>query len=153
MLALPDFADAVEPETRQRALNGLALRVEDLRLEHHIDDDLGHARNLSGRDETLAGQAFVGLDIFGTCPLHDLRWQWWRRGRAVPSRVIEQPVPDVLLVVGGLRTTGMPICRRPEPRRVGGQHLVAESKHSGSVVTELDLGVGEDDAGFLSELG
>ena len=44
-LALADVEDAVEPEARQRAVHGLALGVEDLRLGHHFDDDAGHGRS------------------------------------------------------------------------------------------------------------
>ena len=47
-LALADVGDAVEPEPRQRAVHGLALRVEDLRLGHDIDDDAGHGALLGG---------------------------------------------------------------------------------------------------------
>ena len=41
-LALPDGGDAVEAEAGQRLRDGLALRVEDLGLEHDVDDDAGH---------------------------------------------------------------------------------------------------------------
>ena len=41
-LALADVADPGEAEPGQRAVHGLALRVEDLGLEHDVDDDTGH---------------------------------------------------------------------------------------------------------------
>ena len=45
-LALADVGHAGEAEPGQRAEDGLALRVEDLRLGHHVDDDLGHGSSL-----------------------------------------------------------------------------------------------------------
>ena len=46
-----------KPEPGQRAVHGLALGVEDLGLEHDVDDDTGHGRllgslNGSGRDQS-----------------------------------------------------------------------------------------------------
>src|SRR4051794_25144681 len=46
VLALPDLGHPVEAETGQRPLDRLTLRVEDLRFEHHVDDDLGHDGSL-----------------------------------------------------------------------------------------------------------
>ena len=43
-LALTDIGDAVEAEAGQR-LHRLALRVEDLGLEHDVDDDAGHGHS------------------------------------------------------------------------------------------------------------
>ena len=64
----------------------------------------------------------------------------------------ERPVADDLLVVGRLRSTGCPVVARPEARRVGCEHLVAE--HHGAVGsrTELQLGVGQDDAPLARHL-
>src|SRR4051794_28992598 len=47
VLALTHLSDAVEPETRERPLDRLPLRVEDLGLRHHVDDDLHHSGTLS----------------------------------------------------------------------------------------------------------
>src|SRR4051812_19815388 len=51
VLALAHRGDLGETEGGQRPHDRLSLRVEDLRLQHHVDDDSGHAANLS------AGQA------------------------------------------------------------------------------------------------
>ena len=47
-LALADVGHAGEAEPRQGAEHRLALGVEDLRLGHHVDDDLGHGPSLDG---------------------------------------------------------------------------------------------------------
>src|SRR5207248_7615232 len=65
--------------------------------------------------------------------------------------ILQEPVAHVLLVVGRLLSPGLPLRRRPEPRRVRSQHLVAERQRTRSVVTELHLGVRENDAGLLGE--
>jgi hypothetical protein len=41
-LALADRGDLTEAEPATSAGNGLALRVVDLRLQHHVDDESGH---------------------------------------------------------------------------------------------------------------
>src|SRR3954463_10708458 len=48
VLADPQRGGGREAEARQRVRDRLPLRVQDLRLEHHIDDDLygRHARTL-----------------------------------------------------------------------------------------------------------
>jgi hypothetical protein len=43
-LPLPDVGDPLETQPRQGTGDGLALRVEDLGLEHDVDDDASHGR-------------------------------------------------------------------------------------------------------------
>ena len=55
-LALPHVGELVEPQPRQGAGDGLPLRVENLGLEHDVDDDVSHARCSSrGRGARPAG--------------------------------------------------------------------------------------------------
>jgi len=51
-LALADTGDVGVPEADERSLDGLTLRVEDLRLEHDVDDDARHGllRLIEGRE-------------------------------------------------------------------------------------------------------
>src|SRR5689334_19502029 len=49
-LALADVENPVESEPGQCAMHSLALRVEDLRLGHHFDDDARHTAILLTRD-------------------------------------------------------------------------------------------------------
>ena len=49
VLALPDLTDLLEPQARQCPSNRLPLRVENLRLQHHIDDNFRHHARLVGR--------------------------------------------------------------------------------------------------------
>lgn len=44
-LALADPCDLIEAEPAAGAGDGLALRVVDLRLQHHVDDKSGHIPN------------------------------------------------------------------------------------------------------------
>ena len=44
-LALADPCDLIEAEPAAGAGDGLALRVVDLRLQHHVDDESGHIPN------------------------------------------------------------------------------------------------------------
>ena len=53
-LPLADVGHAGEAEPRQGAEDGLALGVEDLRLGHHVDDDLGHAGSLGDAPYSVA---------------------------------------------------------------------------------------------------
>ena len=48
VLALPDVAHTGDPEAVQRPRDGLALRVQDLRLGHHVHHNSGHASSLRG---------------------------------------------------------------------------------------------------------
>ena len=48
VLALAHVGDPGDAEPGQRARDGLALRVEDLRLGHHVHHDSGHGSSLRG---------------------------------------------------------------------------------------------------------
>ena len=41
----PDGGDVTDAEPRQRVCDGLALRIEDLGLEHDVDDDASHGHS------------------------------------------------------------------------------------------------------------
>src|SRR6266542_2387015 len=63
VLALPDAGHPVETQPGQRTQDRLALRVEDLRLEHDVDDDARHVFSLVVRPhpaDTLAGRRPAG---------------------------------------------------------------------------------------------
>src|ERR1019366_7560619 len=76
-LALADIGEQVESQPRQGTGDGLALGVENLGLEHDVDDDYSHARcsskswglgQVSGLmspslGEGSTGQRLVGLDV------------------------------------------------------------------------------------------
>ena len=49
VLALAHVAHAVDAQPAERADDRLALRVEDLRLEHDVDDHAGHGNSSSVR--------------------------------------------------------------------------------------------------------
>ena len=70
--------------------------------------------------------------------------------RSQPLSADEQPVADDLLVVRRLGAAGLPLAGRPEPRRVGGEHLVAEHDAAVAARAELELGVGQDDAALAA---
>ena len=72
--------------------------------------------------------------------------------RSQPRRGRGQPVADVLLVERRLGAARLPSVRRPEARRVGGEHLVGEDDGAVRAAPELDLGVGEDDAALAGDL-
>ena len=58
LLALPHVGDAVEAESAERPLHCATLRVEDLGLEHDVDDDAGH-----GALQVTAGGGVWGSDL------------------------------------------------------------------------------------------
>ncbi len=67
-----------------------------------------------------------------------------RRRRAVPG-LGGQPVAQGLLVEGRRRVPGDHLVGRPQARRVGRAHLVAQAEHAVDVA-ELELGVGQNEA-------
>src|SRR4051794_14659878 len=83
VLALPHRRHLVETQAGQRPLDRLPLRIEDLRLEHHVDDDLGHAVTLAAV-ERPAGEPLVGLDVLRPGLLHHVVRQRRRGTLPVP---------------------------------------------------------------------
>ena len=67
-LALADVADPLEAEPGQRTVHGLALRVEDLGLEHDVDDDTGHGDSWFARPEGRSAGGRVQSTRRGTQP-------------------------------------------------------------------------------------
>ena len=45
MLALAHIGNSIEPQAGQRALHSTPLWVENLRLQHDVDDDAGHGHS------------------------------------------------------------------------------------------------------------
>src|SRR5258708_22254288 len=64
-LALADGDHLPEPEAMARARDRLALRVMDLGLEHHLDDDSGHGPQPNGeaRRKPLPSSMSAPLDV------------------------------------------------------------------------------------------
>ena len=54
VLALPNAADPGDAEPAERAQDRLTLRVEDLGLEHDVDNDTGHVHSVSARAARLS---------------------------------------------------------------------------------------------------
>src|SRR5256714_6525693 len=102
--------------------------------------------------ERLAGDPLVGLHVLGARARDDVVGDGRGRRGLVPAAA-GRPVADVLLVEGRLWTPGLVAVRRPEPRGVGREHLVAERQDAVGVPPELELGVGEDDAVGACVLG
>src|SRR4029079_881844 len=80
-----------------------------------------------------------------------------RRGRgvAVPAAGAALGVEVVaqrLLVEAGLRRAGLVNIRRPEPRTVGGHHLIDQDDAAAAVAAEFEFGVGDDDAVLAADL-
>src|SRR6188768_793195 len=110
------------------------------------------AANLASGSERLAGDALVGLDVFGPRLLDHVGRQLRRRRLFVPAG-LRGPVAHVLLVEGGGRGARLVARGGPEARGVGGQHLVAEDDLGAGAAAELELGVGEDDPALGRVLG
>src|SRR4051812_18722382 len=108
--------------------------------------------NLATGSERLAGDALVGLDVFGPRLLDHIGRQLRRRRLFIPA-LGARPVADELLVEGGGRGARLVARRRPEARGVRGQHLVGEDDLGTGAAAELELGVGEDDPALGCVLG
>ena len=134
---------ALEAERRQRALDGLPLRVEDALLGAD-QDPRPHAGALQPRLERLAGDPLVGVDVQLARPCDHVVGERGRGRRLVPAGA-GRPVAHVLLVEARLAVAGLVAVGRPEARRVGRQHLVAEHDRAVGAAAELELRVGEDD--------
>src|SRR4051812_18860904 len=91
--------------------------------------------NLAAGSERLAGDALVGLDVFGPGLLDHVGRQLRRRRLLVPAG-LARPVTHVLLVEGRRRDAGFIAGGGPEARGVGSQHLVAEHDLGARVVAE-----------------
>ena len=94
--------------------------------------------------ERPAGDPLVGLDVAVARGGDDLGGQRRRRRLSCPSRAVEV-VAHRLLVERRRRRARLPLVGRPEPRRVGREHLVAHDELAVDEA-ELELGVGDDDA-------
>ncbi len=92
-----------------------------------------------------AGQALLGLPVFGRGLGDDVRRQL-RGGRGlVPVQGFEI-VADELLVETGGAAAGAVLVLRPEAGGVRGEHLVDQMQPAVRVQAELELGIGDDDA-------
>src|SRR5690349_9341871 len=100
--------------------------------------------NLATDSERLAGDALVGLDVFGPRLLDHVGRQLRRRRLFIPA-LGARPVADKLLVEGGGRGARLVAGGGPEARGVGGQDLVGEDDLGAGAAAELELRVGEDD--------
>src|SRR5437879_13003499 len=81
--------------------------------------------------------------------IHHAVGQRWGRGVAVPAAGAALGVEIVaqrLLVEGGLRPAELVDVGRPEPRTVRRHHLVDQDDAAVGSPSELELGVGDDDA-------
>src|SRR5713226_2181514 len=101
-----------------------------------------------------AGDTPIGLQITLAGGVHDAGWQWRRRGFAVPAagaafRV--EVIAQRLLVEARLRLAGPVGVGGPEPRTVGGHHLVDQDNSSIAVPAEFEFCVGDDDALVAAE--
>ncbi len=94
--------------------------------------------------ERLAGDPLVRLLVARPRALHDLVGQRRRGRRLVPARP-GRPVAHELLVEARLAAARLVAVGRPEARRVGGEHLVAEHDRAVRAAPELELRVGQDD--------
>src|SRR5439155_19178834 len=65
VLTDPDPRNTSETERGHALLDGLALRIEDALLEHHVDRDPRFHR-LSHSSERRAGDALVSLDVLAS---------------------------------------------------------------------------------------
>src|SRR6185312_10340331 len=90
----------------------------------------------------------VGGAVFGAGAAHYLLRQFRSRRLFVPADLF-QVVAHVLLVVGLLRPPRSVARAGPKTRRIRGQHLVSQHRLPagiGRVLTELELGIGQNDA-------
>ena len=94
----------------------------------------------------LARDFLVSLNVLFAGLLDDIFGQARRVTSAVP--VVIEPIAHKLLVEAGLFFANLIGVGCPETRRVGGQNLVAQDDLA-VVYTELELGVGDDNAAFL----
>src|SRR5688572_13155481 len=101
-------------------------------------------RAFQPRLERLAGDPLVGVDVQLARPRDHVVGQRGGGRRLVPARA-GRPVAHVLLVEARLTMPGLVAVGRPEARRVGGEHLVAEHDRAVGAAAELELRVGEDD--------
>src|ERR1700744_2503862 len=61
VLALPDAVDPLDSQAAERAQDRLTLGVEDLRLEHYIDDNASHGHSLIEASARLpSGLVLIG---------------------------------------------------------------------------------------------
>src|SRR5579864_7726348 len=104
------------------------------------------ALTMHPRERWLGGQPAQRLQVPLGRPGNDLVRKRWSRRLLVPAKTLEI-VADVLLVEGGLRTARPVLLDVPEAGGVGGHHLVDEDDLAVEAA-ELELGVGEDDAGL-----
>ena len=96
-----------------------------------------------------AGDAAIGIEIALAGGVDDGGGQRRRRGFAVPAAGAPLSVEIVaqrLLVETGLRPAGLIGIRRPEPRTIGGHHLVDQDDAPVAIPAEFEFGVGDDDA-------
>src|SRR5881394_630383 len=94
----------------------------------------------------------IGLDVLGPRLLDHVGRQLGRRWLVIPAGGIG-PVANELLVKGRLRLARLIAVGRPEARGVGGKYLVGKDDLGAGVATELELGIGEDDAALSRVLG
>src|SRR5437764_5480622 len=102
--------------------------------------------------ERLAGDALVRVHVELARASDHVLGQLGCRRRLVPTRA-RGPVAHVLLVEARLTVAGLVAVRRPEARRVGREHLVAEDDRAVGAAAELELGVGEDDPALARMVG
>ena len=112
---------------------------------------LGAAETWETLQSTCEGaprEALVCLDVALAGALNDVLGEWRRlAGVTVPAGLGRgEPVPHILFVERWLATAGPPRVQRPEPRRVGCQHLVGQDQRAAGIPAELEFRVGEHDA-------
>src|ERR1700722_19168532 len=96
----------------------------------------------------------IGFEIAFAGGLHDAWGQGRGRRIAVPAAGAALDVEIIaqrLLVETRLRLAGRVDIRRPEPRTVGGHHLVDQDDMAVLVAAEFEFGVGDDDALVAAE--
>src|SRR5260221_2751263 len=107
-------------------------------------------RGVSGSNlQLMPCHAPVGFEIAVAGRINDAGRQRRWRGVAVPAAGFSLGVEIVaqrLLVEARLALAGLVDVDGPEPRTVGGHHLVDQNDAAILVAAELELGVGDDDA-------
>ena len=88
-----------------------------------------------------SGQQFIGFFVLGNGLVDDILGQI-----IIAVRMGLKPVADELLVKGGLAVAGFIAFQGPETAAVRSQHFIAQDNAAIFIQTELELGVGNDDA-------
>src|ERR1700754_4907143 len=142
---------AVAPSTALRQCGRLmeTMVIGPSCLTRMVSASLMARSRLASDRKVSAGDQLVRLEVTLARRVHHARRQWRRWSVAVPAAGAPfriEIIAQRLLVEARLRPAGRVDIRRPEPRAVGGHHLVDQDDAAVGVAAEFEFGVGDKDA-------